>query len=255
VDEALVRELRLSIDELDRDGLAILREAFSAAEVGGLLAEILGAMQAQQETETAASGEAIRSSAGTVYAARNVLDWFPAARRIWRTPRLMTLLAAALGDEFGLVRALFFDKPPERSWSLPWHKDLTIAVADNRLPSSCFARPTNKAGVAHVEAPAWLLERMLTLRIHLDAVTAENGPLKALPGSHRQGKATDPAPGEPRTILAAAGDVLAMRPLVSHASGLSTPGTRRHRRILHLEFAGVRQLPDGYAWREFIAGE
>jgi hypothetical protein len=46
-----------------------------------------------------------------------------------------------------------------------------------------------KVGVPHVEAPEWLLEKMLTMRLHLDDMTEENGPLKVLPGSHHSGKA------------------------------------------------------------------
>jgi ectoine hydroxylase-related dioxygenase (phytanoyl-CoA dioxygenase family) len=94
---------------------------------------------------------------------------------------------------------------------------------------------------------------MLTLRIHLDEVTDENGPLKVIPGTHRQ-----PDPGKdtaPVSIHAAIGDVLAMRPLLSHSSGASLPGTTRHRRILHLEFAADRILPDGYQWRHFITAD
>jgi ectoine hydroxylase-related dioxygenase (phytanoyl-CoA dioxygenase family) len=165
---------------------------------------------------------------------------------------LVDLLTAVLGADYGLTRALYFDKPPDRSWALPWHKDLTIAVQDNRLPSKHFSHPTTKAGVAHVEAPLWLLERMLTLRIHLDDVTEENGPLKVIDGSQRNGKAAAVSQQAPRSILLGAGDVLAMRPLVSHSSGHSTAGTKLHRRVLHLEFAGVRELPDGYAWQVFV---
>src|SRR6266404_493411 len=103
-------------------------------------------------------------------------------------PARVEAMAAVLGPDFGLVRVLFFDKPPGGSWSLPAHKDLTIAVRDNRLPSRHFRNPTRKAGVPHVEAPRELLDKMLTARIHLDDVTAENGPLKVIPGSHRLGK-------------------------------------------------------------------
>src|SRR5262249_2507786 len=163
-----------------------------------------------------------------------------------RRPPLPEVLDAVLGPGCGLVRVLFFDKPPEASWALPWHKDLTVAVRDNTLPSAHFGRPTRKAGLPHVEAPAWLLERMLTARVHLDEVTEENGPLRVLPGSHRAGKELNAGAAEPRSILAGRGDVLLMRPLLAHASGHSAPGTARHRRILHLEFAGVRELPDGY---------
>jgi hypothetical protein len=49
--------------------------------------------------------------------------------------------------------------------------------------------------------------------------------------------------------------VLLIRPLVAHCSGKSHPDTRRHRRILHLEFAASPHLPDGYAWHDFLPGK
>lgn len=245
-----------AVAAIERDGLALLPGVFDSAEIDRLCVELESAM-----TRLEADGEAIRSRGGTVYAARNVLEWYPPARDVWRRPALLELLGQALGHEFGLVRALYFDKPPERTWALPWHKDRTIAVADNRLPSEHFSHPTCKAGVPHVEASESLLARMVTLRIHLDDVTAENGPLKVLLGSHQdepgrvaapESADVDNAPAV-RTILAVRGDVLAMRPLVTHASGLSAPKTRRHRRILHLEFAPQPCLPDGYRWHTFVS--
>jgi hypothetical protein len=71
-----------------------------------------------------------------------------------------------------------------------------------------------------------------------------------LPGSHRGGKDAGASGNEVR-ILCGRGDVLLMRPLLSHCSGHSAAGTTRHRRVLHLEFSGVRDLPDGYAWHTF----
>src|SRR5262249_53166231 len=155
---------------------------------------------------------------------------------------LPQVLEAILGPRYGLVRVLFFDKPPERTWSLPWHKDMTIAVCDNQLPSPLFGKPTCKAGVPHVEASEELLQAMLTARIHLDDVCDENGPLKVVPGSHRSGKELALGETPPQTILARRGDVLLIRPLVAHASSASHPDTRRHRRILHLEFASAPDL-------------
>jgi Phytanoyl-CoA dioxygenase (PhyH) len=167
---------------------------------------------------------------------------------------MLGLLADMLGPGFGLVRVLYFDKPPDQSWALPWHKDMTIAVKNNRLPSEHFAKPTFKAGVPHVEAPEWLLENMLTLRLHLDDVTESNGPLKVLPGSHRTGKSGASGDRAPITILGERGGILAMRPLLSHCSNKSQAETTQHRRILHYEFAGIGELPDGYAWHDFIRG-
>jgi len=232
------------VPALDRDGFYLLRGAFSGADCDRLLADWAAAC------ESGGAG-VMRSAAGAVYGARNVLDLWPAAARVCHQPMLREALRAAVGPGFGLVRVLYFDKPPGESWALPWHKDLAIAVRDNRLPSSHFGCPTTKYGVPHVEAPEWLLERMLTARLHLDAVTDENGPLRVLPGSHRGGKDQTTAGNEVR-VVGDRGDVLLMRPLLSHCSGHSHDGTTRHRRTLHLEFSGVRELPDGYEWHTFV---
>jgi len=239
--------MRNELSALDEDGFVLLRKVFDPGEVAAWIAQLDGVFQ--QSGDAAA---ALLRRAGSVYAARNVLEWFPASQSLWRTPALLELLGAVLGNEFGLVRALYFDKPPDQTWALPWHKDLTIAVREHVSQGVAFTHPTRKAGVPHVEAPIELLERMLTLRIHFDPVTEENGPLRVLPGSHRHGKAIDPGVEAETTILANSGDVLAMRPLLAHASGASHPETRLHRRILHLEFAAESQLAEGLAWHTFL---
>ena len=231
------------LSALDRDGFALLRGAFTAADCDRLLAEWAAACVTGEEG-------LMRSATGAVYGARNILDRWPAALGVVQQPMLAEALRAALEPGFGLVRVLYFDKPPGESWALPWHRDLTIAVNDNGLPSERFTKPTRKAGVPHVEAPRDVLEKMLTLRIHLDDVTDENGPLLVIPGSHRNDEADRP----PVTIHARRGDVLVMRPLVSHSSPRSAPGTQLHRRILHLEFAAEPELGDGFAWHTFIPG-
>lgn len=238
-----------AINALDEDGFVLLRKVFESGEVAAWIEQLDGVFQ-QSGDVTAA----LLRRAGNVYAARNVLEWFPASRTLWRTPLLLELLRSVLGSEFGLVRALYFDKPPDKTWALPWHKDLTIAVREHGSHGVAFTHPTRKAGVPHVEAPIELLERMLTLRIHFDPATDENGPLRVLPGSHRHGKAMDAGVETATTILASPGDVLAMRPLVAHASGASHPATTLHRRILHLEFAADSQLGEGLAWHTFLPG-
>jgi ectoine hydroxylase-related dioxygenase (phytanoyl-CoA dioxygenase family) len=92
---------------------------------------------------------------------------------------------------------------------------------------------------------------MLTARLHLDAVTDDNGPLRVLPGSHRGGKSRTGEGNEVR-ILCDRADVLLMRPLLSHCSGHSRAVTTHHRRVLHLEFSPDPELPDGYEWHTFI---
>ncbi len=191
-------------------------------------------------------------SRGKVFAARNLIDSIPDLPRLVDSPLLNELLVAVLGDHYGLVRALYFDKPSGLSWNLPLHKDLTIAVKDNSHSTTQFSKPTRKAGVDHVEASQFILENMLTLRIHLDQVTERNGPLEVLPGSHLSGKRNDATSIVPVKILVRSGDVLAMRPMISHASGHTDPDGNLRRRILHLEFCGTEILPDGFEWMHFL---
>ncbi len=227
--------------DLSNNGFAVLAAIFSAEHVDSIIQTLEKAFQSD------ANGSTLRSADGAVYGARNLLQLCPPVATLWMQSPLPTILSDVLGPRFGLVRVLYFDKPPEQSWALPWHKDMAIAVKDNRLASAQFTHPTTKIGVPHVEAPEWLLEMMLTLRLHLDDMTEENGPLKVLPGSHRGDES-----GNPVSILGCQGDVLIMRPLLSHCSIRSKDGTTRHRRILHCEFSGVEELPDGYSWHDFV---
>jgi Phytanoyl-CoA dioxygenase (PhyH) len=227
----------------DQPGFTILRGVFDEKETDAIIA---GIDQGLRQSPNAA-----RSSRGVVYAARNVLELWPPAKSIWRKPLLIEMLAELFGSSFGLVRGLYFDKPPKRTWSLPWHQDLTIAVKEHG-PSEGFSKPTTKEGVRHYEAPTELLERMATVRIHLDAVGDDNGPLEVVEGSHRFGKEINLQAGPVRTIHAEVGDCLVMRPLLVHASGPSHAETARHRRILHLEFAADPAPAPGLEWHTFV---
>lgn len=234
-----------ALREIEQDGYSIVPSVFDQTWLDQWLHKL---NEAISRSSGSIGSDGVKQSGGVVYAARNILSDLPGADTAWQAPVLTNLLSEVLGNDFVLVRTLFFDKHPQRTWSLPWHKDMTIAVKDNALPSSVFSKPTCKSGVPHVEASTQILENMLTLRIHLDDVTDENGPLEVIPGSHLKGKAPEASTIACQRVLVSAGDVLAMRPLVSHASGSSAVGTHRHRRILHFEFAGDRQLPDGYQW-------
>ena len=195
--------------------------------------------------------EGVRQSAGHVYAARNVIDVAPEICEAWKSPLLLEFVRSRLGAAAGLVRVLYFDKPPEQTWALPWHKDLLIAVGTTE-PALGYSTPRLRAGVPHTEPPWEVLESMLTLRIHLDEITPENGPLQVASGTHRTGKTLSLEGFERETICTPAGDVLAMCPLLAHCSGRSLPGTKRQRRILHLEFSPLRELPAAVRWFHFI---
>ncbi|QEL17933.1 phytanoyl-CoA dioxygenase family protein [Limnoglobus roseus] len=231
------------IYELERDGFAWVRSAFSSADIARMAEQLAAVLRDEAENSAILAG-----SSGPAYGARNLLKLWPAGRTlVVSSPPLAAILRSVVGDAAGVVRGLYFDKPPGHSWALPWHRDYTVAVREHR-PSAAFKKPTIKAGVPHLEADVDLLGRMLTVRIHLDAMTHDNGPLRVVPGSHRT---TDDLTEDAVTLHCHPGDVLLMRPLLLHASGHSLPTTDEHRRIVHLECAPSRELPDGLEWDQF----
>lgn len=195
----------------------------------------------------ASRNEGVRRSEGNVYAARNVVEVIPEIIEEWRSPTLVDFVTRSLTEDAGLVRVLYFDKPPDQTWALPWHKDLLIATQPFDQADG-YSTPRPRAGVPHTEPPLSVLESMVTLRLHLDEITPENGPLRVASGTQRTGKSLTLEGFPQHTILTAAGDVLVMSPLLVHCSGHSDPGTTRHRRILHLEFSSMSQLPDNVHW-------
>jgi len=108
-----------------------------------------------------------------------------------------------------------------------------------------------KAGMIHVQPPVGVLESMVTIRLHLDDCEEDNGPLRAIPGSHRLGKLSERevelrvAELDERSYACPRGGVVVMRPLILHAS--SSAVNPRHRRVLHVEYASC-DLPPPLEW-------
>ncbi|MEL6107692.1 MAG: phytanoyl-CoA dioxygenase family protein [Planctomycetota bacterium] len=187
----------------------------------------------------------IRSQNRRHVGGRNLQSTWSGWRAVIRNDRLQRFLTQHLGERFGLVRILFFDKPPQQSWNLSLHRDRAIAVSRHHQPPEPYGRPNHKAGVPHVHANDSLLEQMLTLRLHLDAMHAGNGPLTVVPRSHRN---RDQPAGDAMAIHCGRGDVFAMRPLLLHGSRSSAADNTDHRRVVHLEIAPDGVLSAPYRW-------
>jgi hypothetical protein len=148
------------------------------------------------------------------------------------------------------VRAVIFDKTPDANWAVAWHQDRTLPVAE-RVEVEGFGPWSTKDGLLHVAPPFEILARMVTLRVHLDPVEADNAPLRAALGSHRLGcvAASDAAAlaAEHPMIdcLAAPGDVWAYATPILHASDRTEPPRRR--RVLQVDYADF-DLPGGLRW-------
>ena len=155
-----------------------------------------------------------------------------------------------LGPTSRPVRVIAFDKTDGANWSLGWHQDRTICV-ERRVDLTGFGPWTVKQGMPHVEPPFDLLARMLTVRIHIDAVDAKNAPLRIALGSHAIGLIAESdilahvKRSEIHDCLADAGDVWVYRTPILHASDRAANGRRR--RVLQVDYSGD-DLPDGLSW-------
>ncbi|WP_428149343.1 phytanoyl-CoA dioxygenase family protein [Brevundimonas sp.] len=161
------------------------------------------------------------------------------------------IAAGLIGSAAMPVRTLLFDKSPDTNWIVGWHQDRTISVRE-RHETPGFGPWSTKDGALHVAPPIEVLEGMVTLRLHLDPVDAENAPLIVAMGSHRLGYvaanlAAERA-GEGATLICEAepGDVWAYSTPILHMSARSS-GDRR-RRVLQIDYAAV-PLPDPLEWR------
>jgi ectoine hydroxylase-related dioxygenase (phytanoyl-CoA dioxygenase family) len=103
--------------------------------------------------------------------------------------------------------------------------------------------------VIYAHAPTSALEDVVALRVHLDDSTIKNGPLRVLPGTHKLGVLSDDAVHQLAAKMQAVdclvpkGGVLAMRPLLIHASSKSQAAMPR--RVLHIEYAASPVIAEG----------
>lgn len=155
-----------------------------------------------------------------------------------------------LGKGARPVRAILFDKRADANWALGWHQDRTIAVME-RVNVEGFDHWSVKSGLPHVEPPFGIIEKMVTLRAHLDPCGADNAPLSIIPGSHRLGRLPKKdikelaESSEPFACQAQAGDVWVYASSIVHASGAAQEPKRR--RVLHVEYS-AEKLPSGLEW-------
>jgi hypothetical protein len=223
-------------NQLKKYGYTFCRGALDVSMLGEIIEEIEG-----QTCEMTRAG------------IRNPQTCFPSIQKLIQSPALQSIINQFLPDKVLPVRSILFDKSENTDWGVPWHQDLTIAVqAKHEMPG--FSSWTLKDGIQHVQPPIEIMERMVTLRVHLDDTDVTNGALRVIPESHRQQRYTSEAIAQETSkhseIIcdAKAGDVLVMKPLLLHSSkkGIATG----HRRIIHIEFS-ADNLPSPLVWLKY----
>ena len=195
------------------------------------------------------SNSSVLQRGGKIFAARNLLDVPEIIDLACSTP-VRNLLRDVLGEFCFAVRGILFDKIPAANWKVPWHQDVTIAVRE-RANVEGFGPWTVKAGTLHVQPPSSVLEKMVSVRLHLDQCDESNGALRVIPGSHRYGRIPEKEilsivqNSREHVCAVNRGGALLMRPLLLHASSPSS--SPAHRRVIHIDFAS-EPLPNPLQW-------
>lgn len=227
-------------NELAVNGYAIVDAIYTEEEVENILA-IIDKVDSNKET--------FRKSTD-LFAIRQFMREVPDIAELIFNQQLKSLIKQLLGDDYFLVKSIYFDKPEASNWYVAYHQDLTISV-DQKATIDGFGPWTVKQNQFAVQPPLPILENVVTMRIHLDDTGQANGALKVVPKSHL--KQVYRPENINWTIESEAicdvkkGELMLMKPLLLHSSNRTTNGNKR--RVVHLEFSNC-ELPAGLNWAE-----
>ena len=225
---------------MESNGYAVINNVYTPDQINSIIAIINSANQ---------NYSAFRKTKD-LFAIRSFLQTIPSIHEILWNEGVLQLIKDLFGKDYFIIKSIYFDKPSQSNWFVPFHQDLTISV-NKKTDIPGYSAWTSKQGQIAVQPPEYILENICTLRIHLDDCDENNGALRIIPGSHKNG--VQRARAIPLENTAAIcnvkkGGVMIMKPLLMHASSRST--SNQQRRVIHIEFANV-MLPEGLQWKEF----
>jgi Phytanoyl-CoA dioxygenase (PhyH) len=230
------------VDDIARDGFAVLEAVIDSETVDHLIQAIAKADHQQLNSQRA----------GKAFGIRNLLNVVPFTRDLATSSLCRSIVEPIVGTTAHVVRGIYFDKHKDANWKVAWHQDVTIAVRE-RIEIDGYGPWSMKAGIHHVQPPVSVLQNMLAVRIHLDRAHEFNGALRVLPGTHQYGRLDTPQiqywKEQQRSVTCSvrSGGVIIMRPLLLHSSIAAI--NPEHRRVLHFEYTSI-DLPSGLRWFE-----
>jgi ectoine hydroxylase-related dioxygenase (phytanoyl-CoA dioxygenase family) len=234
-------KLQESGTQIAKDGFAVINNVFKEDEIENLLNCI---------SLVDKSNPTFRKT-NDLFAIRQFLKEVPTTAKFIFNTTLKSIVSTIFGNDYFVVKSIYFDKPEQSNWFVAYHQDLTISV-DKKSEIEGFGPWTVKQNQFAVQPPLGILENNFTIRIHLDDTNEKNGALKIIPKSHLKGiyrPETIDWDFESETICnVEKGGIMIMRPLLLHASNRTTINSKR--RVIHIEFSNL-SLPNELQWSEF----
>lgn len=221
-------------------GFSVISNIFSTEEIDKI-SEVIQSIDSSKET--------FRKSED-LFAIRQFLKEIPEVKDLIFNENLKIIIKEIFGENYFVVKSIYFDKPEKSNWYVAYHQDLTISV-DKKVDLENFGPWTTKQNQFAVQPPLEILENIFTIRIHLDDTDENNGALKVVPKSHSKGiyrPETINWDVETENICnVEKGGLMIMKPLLLHGSNRTTNGKKR--RVIHIEFSD-RELPKELQWSE-----
>lgn len=227
-------------NSIRENGFTVINNIFSEQEI-----EKIGAVIQNIDT----SKETFRKS-DDLFAIRQFLKEIPEVKDLIFNDNIKNIITEVFGEQYFVVKSIYFDKPEKSNWYVAYHQDLTISV-DRKTELAGFGPWTTKQNQFAVQPPLDILENIFTIRIHLDDTDENNGALKVVPTSHSKGiyrPETIDWSIETETICSVEkAGIMIMKPLLLHGSNRTINGNKR--RVIHIEFSD-KALPEELNWSE-----
>ncbi len=163
-------------NHLTENGFTILENVYTTKEIETIL----------QTIDLTDGSDAVFRKSENLFAIRQFFKAVPTAIDWVFNDKLKLIVRDLFGDDYFVVKSIYFDKPEQSNWFVAYHQDLTISV-DRKLSLEGFGPWTVKQDQFAVQPPIEILEKGFTIRIHLDDTDQHNGALNVIPKSHLKG--------------------------------------------------------------------
>jgi len=227
--------LKTSIDALNHNGYSIIPNIYTTIQISQILKVISTYQECHKQD---------------IYSIRQLVKAVPSLKPLIFTDKLKQILEYNFKQKAFLCKSIYFNKTEHSNWFVSYHQDLSISV-QNKIETKGYTQWTEKKGQLGVIPPTSILNNILTIRIHLDDMTKDNGPVRVIPQSHLSGKINFDHNKHllSKEIIceAKSGDIMLMKPMILHASNKSK--NLKPRRVLHLEFSSLN-LNEPLGWLE-----
>ena len=210
------------MNELNQLGYSIIQNVYSNSEIEQIL-QVINSINPSENN--------FRKSED-LFAIRQFLNEIPETFDCIFNDNLRTIIREIFGDDYFVVKSIYFDKPASSNWYVAYHQDLTISV-DNKIELENYGPWTKKHNQFAVQPPIEILENISTIRIHLDDTDENNGALNVIPKSHLKKiyrpETIDWKCEKEVSCAVEKGGIMLMKPLTLHSSKRTTKTPRSKR--------------------------